>query len=155
MKKSTALFFTAAAIIAAVFAIGILPYVRSSFTSSAPPPARSTQSAPSGPSPDQTYSVRARIDALPIPDRHPLSLHHEEMKEFVGKSGEVVGMKEMIMPFNDLAPGVSLDGFKVDDLVEVTFEVRWKTSPRMLITKLVRLPAGTSLNIGKVIESGK
>ena len=51
-------------------------------------------------------------------------------------------MKEMIMPFPALAPGISLDGMKIGDAIELTFEVRWKETPRMVVTALQKLPEG-------------
>ncbi len=103
---------------------------------------------------DQTYTVRAIVDALPSGDaRQSLSLHHEAIPQFVGKTGAVTGMKEMIMPFQDLAPGVSLAGIAVGDPVEVDFEVRWNQPPRTLVTRIVKLPPGTKLNLSKVTES--
>ncbi|MBS0196590.1 MAG: copper-binding protein [Planctomycetes bacterium] len=103
---------------------------------------------------DQSYTVRAIVDALPSGDvRQSLSLHHEAIPSFVGKSGTVTGMKEMIMPFQDIAPGVSLAGIAVGDPVEVDFEVRWNQPPRTLVTRIAKLPPGTKLNLSKVTES--
>lgn len=111
------------------------------------------QGLPKSADADQVYLTRARIDALPSADgKFSLMLHHEEIKDFVGKNGTVVGMKEMIMPFADLAPGVELTGFKVNDLVEVVFEVRWNKAPRTLLTSIRPLPADTKLNLSKVVE---
>jgi Cu/Ag efflux protein CusF len=75
-------------------------------------------------------------------------VYHEPIDNFVGADGKVVGMGTMTMPF-PLAKGVSLEGLSVGDIVEVTFEVRWKSHPRTQTTKVVKLPAGTELHFGK------
>jgi Cu/Ag efflux protein CusF len=104
----------------------------------------------------KAYTVRGRIIALPdASGKQPLDIHHEEIPDFVGKSGKVVGMKEMIMPFANLAPGVTLDGFAAGDAVEFVFEVRWNAAPRTLVTKIAKLPAGTELKLGPILEEGK
>jgi len=116
-------------------------------------PVAAGQGLPKSPDADQVYLTRARIDALASADgKFSLMLHHEEIKDFVGKNGMVVGMKEMIMPFADLAKGVELTGLKEDDLVEVVFEVRWSKSPRTLLTSIRLLPVNTKLNLSKVVE---
>ncbi|MDX2131888.1 MAG: copper-binding protein [Planctomycetota bacterium] len=99
------------------------------------------------PPPDQTYTVRGRIDALPQPPA-PLAIHHELIPEFLDRTGKVVGMREMVMDFPDLAPGVSLEGLKAGDPIEFTFEVRWKSDPRARVTRIVRLPDDTTLELG-------
>lgn len=104
----------------------------------------------------KAYTVRGRIIALPdASGKQPLDIHHEEIPDFVGWSGNVVGMKEMIMPFANLAPGVTLDGFAAGDAVEFVFEVRWNAPPRTLVTKIAKLPAGTELKLGPILEEGK
>jgi hypothetical protein len=70
------------------------------------------------------YTVRGRIVQLPQEDipTSQFLVHHEPIPSFVS-AGQVVGMNEMTMPF-PLAESVSLEGFFVDDIVELTFEVR-------------------------------
>lgn len=103
---------------------------------------------------EQTYTTRGVIMALPGPNRAKqfLQIHHEEIPEFVGRSGSVVGMKEMIMDFPDVASGEVVRGFAVGDAVRFTFEVRWKGTPRTLVTKVEKLPAGEELELSKVVE---
>ncbi|MCX5691998.1 MAG: copper-binding protein [Planctomycetota bacterium] len=104
----------------------------------------------------KSYTVRGKIIALPdTSGKQPLDIHHEEIPDFVGKSGKVVGMKEMIMPFANLAPGVTLGGLVVGDAVEFVFEVRWNASPRTLVTRILKLPAETALKLGPILEEGK
>lgn len=114
------------------------------------------ESLPKSPDADQVYLTRARIDSLPSADgKFSLMLHHEEIKDFIGKNGTVVGMKEMIMPFPDVAKEVNLAGLKEGDLVEAVFEVRWNKPPRTLLTSLRLLPAGTQLNLSQVVEDAR
>lgn len=134
-------------------------------TPTAPQPGSAQPAATSGAAPTaasdpandiKAYTVRGRIVALPDKSgKQPLDIHHEEIADFVGKSGQVVGMKEMIMPFANLAPGVSLDGFAAGDAVEFVFEVRWNSAPRTLVTRIAKLPAGTELKLGPILEEGK
>lgn len=97
---------------------------------------------------DQKYTTRALVVALPdAGSRQPLMLHHEEIPEFVGKSGEIIGMKEMVMPFEQIAPDISLDGVLPGDKIGLDFEVRWKQRPRTLVTRLEKLDPATVLHI--------
>jgi hypothetical protein len=104
---------------------------------------------------EASYTTRGRIEGMPQAQFRPggviyLQLHHEMIPEFVGPTGEVEGMKEMIMDFPTIAPGVSWEGLKVGDPVELTFEVRWKSEPRFILTRLVRLPDDVQLNLSAV-----
>lgn len=104
---------------------------------------------------EASYTTRGRIEGLPEAQFRPggviyLQLHHEVIPEFVGPTGEVEGMKEMIMDFPTIAPGVSWEGMKVGDPVELTFEVRWKSDPRFILTRLTRLPDDVKLNLSAV-----
>ncbi len=115
-------------------------------------PAKEDPKAPTAISPtapEAVYTVRAKIAGLPAADKpgSSLQLQHEPIDNFVRQDG-TLGMDSMTMPF-PLAKGVSLDGFTVGDIVEVTFEVRWKSQPRFQTTRLVKLPADTVLRIGK------
>lgn len=70
------------------------------------------------------YTVRGRIQALPDENK-PTSqflVHHEPVPSFM-REGTVVGMKSMTMPF-PVAKSLSLDGFFVDDIIELTFEIQ-------------------------------
>jgi hypothetical protein len=122
------------------------------------PASASGQFLPQGTTPqgdvEQAYTTRGVIMALPGPNRAKqfLQIHHEEIPEFVGRSGSVVGMKEMIMDFPDVASGEVVRGFAVGDAVRFTFEVRWKGTPRTLVTSIERLPEGEELELSKVVE---
>ncbi|HEX6200701.1 MAG TPA: copper-binding protein [Thermoanaerobaculia bacterium] len=98
--------------------------------------------------PDQTYSVRGEVVALPDerrPDDRQLRVRHESIPDFVGFEGEVVGMASMSMPF-PLATAVDLEGVEPGDPVEMTFEVRWEGTPPIRIVELEELPPGTELD---------
>jgi len=105
---------------------------------------------------DQVYTVRGRIETLPVKDQpaSELTILHEPIPTFVNKDGHVVGMDSMAMPFSP-APGVSLDGLAVGDQVEFTFEVRWKSRPFSRMTSIGRLPGGVELHFGKSNGSGQ
>lgn len=103
---------------------------------------------------EQTYTVRAVVMGLPASGRAYLELHHEEIPHFVGRDGSVEGMKEMIMDFPTIRPDVNLSAFAVGDKVEATFEVRWKSEPRTVVTKMTPLAAETVLNLKPVTGGG-
>jgi Cu/Ag efflux protein CusF len=107
-------------------------------------PATATPSAP-----EAVYTVRGRIVSLPDVSKpgSSLQIQHEPIDNFVRQDGKL-GMDSMTMPF-PLAKGVSVDGFAAGDVVEVTFEVRWKSQPRFQTTKILKLPAGTDVHVGK------
>jgi hypothetical protein len=107
--------------------------------------------APATPA-DQTYTLRAQVTALPNPPKQALRLHHEAIPTFVGADGKIEGMEEMEMEFPYLAPAAKLDGIAVNDLVEATMEIRWKSQPRFQLTSIHKLPAGTKLNLGTITE---
>jgi hypothetical protein len=93
------------------------------------------------------YTVRAQVVGLPDPANPGtgLTLNHEAIDEFVDRSGEVVGMDPMSMPF-PVAEGVSLDGIEVGDVVEVELRVDWGGDPEVAITGVRELPRGTKLD---------
>lgn len=105
---------------------------------------------------ENTYTTRGVIVALPGPNtaKQYLQIHHEAIPEFVGRSGTVTGMKEMIMDFPDVAPGEVVRGIKVGDAVRFTFEVRWKSTPRTLVTKIEKLPPEEKPKLSEVVEGG-
>lgn len=102
-----------------------------------------------------TYSTRGEVVTLPGIEGDALKLHHERIPTFANKSGTIgkdsqgkPGMKPMVMPFGK-APSVSYEGLKVGDKVSVVFEVNWgaeRPDQRIVITKIEKLPADTSLD---------
>jgi hypothetical protein len=100
------------------------------------------------PPPDQTYTLRADVTALPNPPKQALRLHHEAIPNFVGHDGKVEAMDEMEMEFPFLSPAAKLDGIAVNDMVEAVMEIRWKAEQVFLLTSIRKLPADTKLNLG-------
>lgn len=108
----------------------------------------STTAAQSLPPADASYTARGRIDGLPTPDgKSYLHIHHETIPEFKGRDGTVTGMNEMSMDFIGVSPSVDLSKFAIGDAVEFTFEVRWKSSPRTLVTMVKKLPPDVALKL--------
>lgn len=107
------------------------------------------------PPPDQVYTVRGRIVDLPDPTRPASGLQvlHEAIDNFVGRDGRIVGMDAMTMPFTP-ARELSLEGFAVDDYVELVFEVRWKAPPLSRVVEMRKLPADTQLELRKAQPPG-
>lgn len=106
-----------------------------------------TRSEPPPPKPDAVYTVRGRIEQLPEPGaaRSTIQIFHEPIPSFVRPDG-TLGMNAMAMPF-PVAPGLSLDGFTVGDIVEFTWEHRKTGSPRYQMTAIRKLPADTVLDL--------
>ncbi|MFW5876772.1 MAG: copper-binding protein [Myxococcota bacterium] len=96
------------------------------------------------PPPDQTYTVRGRLEKLPKRERDDMLIHHEAIDGFVDGEGKKVGMKAMVMPFTP-AEDLSLDGVQAGEAVRFTFEVRWGGDPMLRVTDLEALPPDTDL----------
>lgn len=107
-------------------------------------------SPPARRAPDATYTVRGKVVSVPIAgnSRSQFTVHHEAIDNFRSMSGKVTGMNSMTMEFPP-APGVSLEGIKPDDIVELTFSVWWRESDAWQAVKVVKLPPDTVLTFGK------
>ena len=94
----------------------------------------------------RTYTVRGQVIQLPDPANPGtgLTLNHEAVDQFVDRTGEVVGMDPMSMPF-PVAKNLSLAGIQVGDVVEFKLYVDWGGDPAVEITGIRKLPAGTQL----------
>lgn len=94
----------------------------------------------------RSYTVRGQVVLLPDPGNPGtgLTLNHEAVDQFVDRSGEVVGMDPMSMPF-PIAKNLSLEGIRVGDLVEFKLHVDWGGDPEVEITEIHKLPANTKL----------
>ena len=110
---------------------------------------------PTTPTFAEVYTTRGIVERLPDPQRVGSDLHiqHEQIPEFVGRDGQVVGMRSMTMPFPTLAPDVSLDGLAVGDKVRFTFGVTWSQGttgrvPTWTVTHIEELPPDTELDLG-------
>ncbi len=100
---------------------------------------------------DQTYSIRGVIDRLPA-GKFAMQIHHEAIPAFINRRGETVGMPEMIMEFPSFAPGVNTSDLKEGDAIEFTFEVRWNSDPRSLVTKVRKLTESERPQLMKVTD---
>jgi len=94
----------------------------------------------------RTYTVRGQVVQLPDPASPGtgLTLNHEAVDQFVDRSGEVVGMDPMSMPF-PVAKDLSLAGIAVGDVVEFKLHVDWDSDHSAEITEVRKLPADTKL----------
>jgi hypothetical protein len=130
---------------AIVVALALVPLAPIGCSESKPP--APTAIAPTAG--DRSYTTRGRITQLPLAGdaRLGLRIAHEEIADFLSKDGKVVGMKAHDMGFPWLAPGVSLDGFAVDDVVEITFDVRFNAPERHTLTAITKLPGDTPLRL--------
>ena len=93
---------------------------------------------------DQVYSftVKGVVKRLPQGQQggqRELLVKHEEIPEYRDRSGKVVGMMAMTMPFY-LAQTLSLEGVAVGDTVELT--VQQRIEPRFVeeVVALRKLP---------------
>ena len=106
------------------------------------------------PPPDGRHTVRGEIVKLPAVPGSEMFLRHESIPDFRDRSGKLVGMFSMTMPFA-VGPDVELDGFEVGDRVEFDFEVRWNAATRpLLVTRLAPLAAGTRLEFDPEPQAG-
>jgi Cu/Ag efflux protein CusF len=95
------------------------------------------------------YTVRGEVVTLPAAGAgaRQIALRHEAIPDFADRDGKVVGMGSMIMPF-DLDAGVSVEGLREGDPVEVVLAVDW-ARPSLRVERLTRLAPGTPLRFGK------
>jgi Cu/Ag efflux protein CusF len=117
-------------------------------SSTATPPPATTSSTAAPAEPDAVYVVRGRVVSLPDPSNPSAEfrVHHEPIPDFKAPDGRVVGMNEMEMPFPVSDPTL-LEGIAVGDAVELTFADWYKPMRTYKVTKVVKLPADTELNL--------
>lgn len=89
------------------------------------------------------YTVRGQLDVIGDGE---LFVFHEAIPEFVGHSGEVVGMDSMQMPFA-LGDRVSIEGLEPGDKVEMTVAVDFGAKEPMRVLAIEELPPGTVLEL--------
>ena len=95
-----------------------------------------------------TYTIRARVVALPTPNEG-LYLEHEPIDNYVARSGKVEGMDSMSMPF-PVGKDVSLEGIQPNDIVEVQLHIDWDAEDHQVEILAVReLPPDTKLHFGE------
>lgn len=133
--------------VAALFAVTIAVFALAPGCSKSEPKPASAQTRTA------EYTVRGRVVGLPDPARpaSAFQVHHEPIPEFKSNWAKPPdGMNEMSMSF-PLAPGVSVDAFKVGDAVELTFSVSYDAASGgpsgYQVVRLAPLPEGTALQI--------
>jgi Cu/Ag efflux protein CusF len=83
-----------------------------------------------------------------LPDgRSQLSVHHEEIADFVSINGEVIGMKSMTMPFS-VAESVDLTGVQAGSKISFALSVDWSRTEPALIESLEILTEEAVLELG-------
>jgi hypothetical protein len=94
--------------------------------------------------PAKSYTVAGVVAAKPSLESPgtELMVTHEEIPDFVGQSGEVVGMRAMTMPFPNVAEDVLLDEIEVGDSVRMTFLVDYSADPIYIVTEMEEVNAG-------------
>jgi Cu/Ag efflux protein CusF len=92
------------------------------------------------------YTVRGEIVSVRDAPRE-LTLRHEAIDDFADRSGAVVGMNAMVMPF-PVGRGVPTDGVAPGDKVRVRFAMDWEKN-QIAIESIEKLPADTALEFGK------
>lgn len=99
--------------------------------------------------PTATYTVRAKVEMVPEAGNPATAfiIHHEPIDEFINPDGSR-GMGSMSMPV-PVAKGVSLDGVRTGDVVEVVLAV-WTTRGNLGLQArgLKKLPPDTVLHFG-------
>jgi Cu/Ag efflux protein CusF len=106
--------------------------------------------------PVKTYVVRGEVERLPDPEQAGTDfvVHHEAIDDFIGHTGEVVGMSSMTMPFT-LADGLKLpEGLKPGDKVTLHLAQWIKPLFRNVTYKVERLPDDTELKFGRANPPG-
>ena len=116
---------------------------------------QAAQTGEQAPQPD-VYTVRGVVEKLPQADGPDKSLYvrHQAIAVYKDRSGNVVGMESMTMPF-PVGPTVSLDGIAPGDPVEFTFEMVWEPQGRYQITALHELPADTQIEFDMPMHEGE
>ncbi len=107
---------------------------------------RASDARPAAAVAGQRYTVRAEVVALPPRPGDPLMLRHEPIPDFVDRSGAVVGMRAMVMPF-PVSAEVPLAGLAPGDKIRFTLSVDWAQG-RYLVERIERLPPETALETG-------
>jgi hypothetical protein len=89
------------------------------------------------------YTVRGML-IQPPSAQNGVYLFHEAIDDWVGRDGKVEGMDAMAMPY-PVAQGVSLDGLRINDKVEITVHADWQSDRPVEITRIRKLPPDIKL----------
>jgi hypothetical protein len=97
--------------------------------------------------PDAVYRVRAQVVELHgSGDDRRVTAAHEAIPEFRDRSGTPSGMEAMSMAFG-IGSAVDATALRAGTKWDLTFEVRWKREPPLLITAAKPLPPDTRLTL--------
>jgi Cu/Ag efflux protein CusF len=98
----------------------------------------------------QTYVVRGEVISVPqagAPGTQ-LIIKHEPIDYFRDSTGQIIGMSTMGMPFT-LGKGVSLEGIRPGDKIEMRWVLQWKPEAKEYVESLRKLPIETQLKFGE------
>ena len=95
------------------------------------------------------YTVRGVVRQIrELPDGSTqLSVHHEEIAEFVSIKGVVIGMKSMTMPFA-VAGDVDLTDLEPGSKISFVLSVDWSRGEPALMESIELLSEDTPLELG-------
>jgi hypothetical protein len=98
----------------------------------------------------QIYTLRGEVISVPQTDKPGTEfiVKHEPIDNFRDASGQVVGMSSMGMPFTP-GKGLSLEGIKLGDKIEMGWVVQWKPEAKEFVESVRRLPIETQLRFGE------
>ncbi len=98
----------------------------------------------------QTYVVRGEVISVPQAGKPGIEfiVKHEPVDNFRDAGGRIVGMSTMGMPFT-IGPGVSLEGIKPADKIEMRWVVQWKPEAKEYVESVRKLPSETQLRFGE------
>jgi Cu/Ag efflux protein CusF len=98
----------------------------------------------------QTYVVRGEVISVPQAGKPGTEfiVKHEPIDNFRSAGGQIVGMSTMGMPFTP-GKGVSLEGIKPGDKVEMRWVMQWKPEAKEYAESVRKLPADTQLRFGE------
>lgn len=98
----------------------------------------------------QSYVVRGEVISIPQAGKPGTQfiVKHEPIDSFRSASGQIVGMSTMGMPFT-LGPGVSLEGIKPGDKIEMMWVMQWGPVAKEYLESVRKLPTETQLKFGE------
>lgn len=98
----------------------------------------------------QTYLVRGEVISVPQAGKpgKQFIVRHEPIDNFQSDTGQIVGMSTMGMPFTP-GKGVSLEGIKPGDNIEMRWFMQWKPEAREYVESVRKLPSETQLRFGE------
>jgi Cu/Ag efflux protein CusF len=92
-----------------------------------------------------SYTLRGIVEDVSGtgPDAR-VTIHHEAIARFKDRDGKEGSMASMSMNFG-FVPSIPRNTFVVGEKVSFVFDVRFRETPPLLITRVEKLPANTAL----------